>query len=88
MCRHAHATRQLLAPDGRALLEQPLEEGDDQGVGLSLPEGVACGASGDVVVGDTGNDRLVRFSYQDKIVVGGSPIQIPELSAPFRVQLS
>jgi streptogramin lyase len=61
---------------------------DDQGVGLHLPEGVACGPSGQIVVGDTGNDRLVRFTYQDRIVSGGSPIEIPELSAPFRVQLN
>lgn len=61
---------------------------DDQGVGLHLPEGVACGPSGQLVVGDTGNDRLVRFTYQDRIVTGGSPIQIPELAAPFRVQLN
>jgi len=61
---------------------------DDQGVGLHLPEGIACGPSGQIVVGDTGNDRLVRFTYQDRIITGGSPIQIPELAAPFRVQLN
>ncbi len=61
---------------------------DDQGAGLHLPEGVACGASGQIVVGDTGNDRLVRFTYQDKIVSGGSAIETPELSAPFRVHLN
>jgi hypothetical protein len=61
---------------------------DDQGVGLHLPEGVACDASGQIVVGDTGGDRLVRFTYQDRIVTGGSTIQIPELTAPFRVQVN
>ncbi len=48
---------------------------DDQGAGLRLPEGVACGPSGQVIVGDTGNDRLVRFTYQDKMVTGGSAIE-------------
>jgi hypothetical protein len=61
---------------------------DDQGAGLRLPEGVACGPSGEVIVGDTGNDRLVRFTYQDKIVTGGSVIETPELSSPFRVHLN
>jgi hypothetical protein len=61
---------------------------DDAGAGLNLPEGVACDASGQVVVGDTGNDRLLRFTYRDKTVGGGSVIKIPELSAPTRVQLN
>ena len=61
---------------------------DDQGAGLNLPEGVACGVNGQVVVGDTGNDRLVRFTYVDKAVSGGSVIKLPELSAPSRVQLN
>ncbi len=61
---------------------------DDQGGGLNLPEGVGCGANGKVVVADTANDRLVRFTYVDKTVAGGSVIKIPELSAPSRVQLN
>jgi hypothetical protein len=61
---------------------------DDQGAGLRLPEGVACGPSGQLIVGDTGNDRLLRFAYQDKIVTGGTVIETPELSSPFRVHLS
>ncbi len=61
---------------------------DDQGVGLSLPEGVGCGPAGQVVVGDTGNDRLVRFTYLDRTVSGGTVIKIPEVAAPSRVQLN
>lgn len=61
---------------------------DDKDVGLSRPEGVACGANGQVVVGDTGNDRLLRFTYLDKAVSGGTVVKLPELSAPTRVQLS
>jgi hypothetical protein len=61
---------------------------DAKEVGLKLPEGVACDAKGQFVVGDTGNDRLLRFTYQDKAVSGGSEIRIPELSAPSRVQLT
>lgn len=60
---------------------------DDKGVGLARPEGVACGADGLLVVGDTGNGRLLRFTYRDRTVSGGGEIRIPELAAPSRVQL-
>ena len=61
---------------------------DDKGAGLNRPEGVACDARGVVIVADTGNDRLLRFTYQDKTVAGGTEIRIPELSAPVRVRIS
>jgi hypothetical protein len=61
---------------------------DDKGVGFNLPEGVACDGTGQFVVGDTGNDRLVRFSYQEKTLAGGAEIKIPELASPARVRFS
>jgi DNA-binding beta-propeller fold protein YncE len=61
---------------------------DDQQVGLHLPEGVACGAGGLVVVGDTENDRLVSFTYRDRTLGPVSAIKVPQLTAPSRVQLS
>jgi hypothetical protein len=61
---------------------------DDKGTGLNLPEGIGCGANGQLVVGDTGNDRLLRFAYRDKTVSGGTEIKIPQLSAPSRVQVN
>jgi len=61
---------------------------DDQGGGLHRPEGVACDSAGQIVVGDTGNDRILRYTYEDKTVSGGSEIKIPELSAPSWVQLN
>lgn len=61
---------------------------DGKGAGLKLPEGIACGAKGQIVVGDTGNDRLLRFTYQDKAVGGGTEIKIPQVSSPARVQLN
>ena len=61
---------------------------DEKAGPLSLPEGVACGASGHVVVGDTGNDRLLRFTFQDRAMTGGTEIKIPQLSSPSRVQLN
>lgn len=61
---------------------------DEKGGGLNLPEGVACDGNGQVVVGDTGNDRLLRFTYRDKTVAGGIEIKIPQVSAPSRIQLN
>jgi hypothetical protein len=61
---------------------------DAKGAGLSQPEAVACGANGQFVVGDTGNDRLVRFTYADKVVNAQDAIKVPQLTAPVRVQLN
>jgi sugar lactone lactonase YvrE len=61
---------------------------DDAGVGLNRPEGVACGPNGRLIVADTGNDRLVRFTYQDKAVTGATVMQSPRLVAPTRVGLN
>jgi sugar lactone lactonase YvrE len=61
---------------------------DDKGAGFNLPEAVACGAGGRIVVGDTGNDRLVRFTYLDKVTTEVRVMALPELSAPSRVQLN
>lgn len=61
---------------------------DDKAVGFHLPEGIACGSGGTVVVGDTGNDRLVRFTYRDRTLGAATAIKIPQLTAPSRVQLT
>ncbi len=61
---------------------------DGKGLGLKQPEGIACGAKGQIVVGDTGNDRLVRFTYENKTVSNGVEVKVPELSSPSRVQLN
>lgn len=61
---------------------------DNQGAGLNMPEAVACGANGQVVIGDTGNNRLVRFTYVDKTFSGGAEIKIPQVGAPARLQFN
>ena len=61
---------------------------DDKGAGLTVPEGVACSASGQVVVADTGNDRLVTFTYRDGVLDGGGVIKVPQLASPTRVHLT
>lgn len=59
---------------------------DDQGSGLKNPEGVACGDNSAVIVADTGNSRLLLYTYQDENPKGGSEIVVPELTYPIRVQ--
>ena len=61
---------------------------DEKGGGLKQPEGVACNEKSLLVVGDTGNDRLVQYTIQDKSLKSGSEIKIPQLSNPIRVQIN
>jgi sugar lactone lactonase YvrE len=61
---------------------------DDKGGGFKQPEGVVCGEKSALVIGDTGNDRLVRYTFQDRGLKGGSEIKIPQLSNPIRVRIN
>ena len=61
---------------------------DDKGGGLKQPEGVACNEKSDLVIGDTGNDRLVRYTFQEKSLKAGMEIKIPQLSSPIRIQIN
>ena len=61
---------------------------DDKGGGLKQPEGVACNEKSLLVVGDTGNDRLVRYTFQEKSLKAGAEIKIPQLSSPIRPQIN
>ncbi|HZR10447.1 MAG TPA: NHL repeat-containing protein [Myxococcales bacterium] len=60
---------------------------DEKGVMLRSPEGVACTDSGTVVAADTGNGRLVLFTFQDGKLVAGRDVRAPELGRPIRLQL-
>lgn len=59
---------------------------DASGVGLKYPEGVACG-SDFIVVADTGNNRLVRYTYRDESVIPDAEFSVPR-SVPIIVQLN
>jgi len=61
---------------------------DDRGGGIKQPEGVACNDKSVLVIGDTGNDRLLRYTLEEKNLKGGTEIKIPQLSNPIRVQLN
>jgi hypothetical protein len=55
---------------------------------LKRPEGVACSASGYVVVADTGNARLVMYEYKDSKLSGGTELKLDQLPSPQRVQIT
>lgn len=59
---------------------------DDKGAGMNHPDGVACNNKS-VIVGDTGNDRLLQYAFQDDALKAGLEIKVPQLSQPVRIQL-
>jgi DNA-binding beta-propeller fold protein YncE len=61
---------------------------DDKGGGFRQPEGVACNDKSGVIVGDTGNGRLLQYTFQERVLKGGTEIKIPQLSNPIRIQMN
>jgi len=61
---------------------------DEKGGGLKQPEGIACNEKSLLIVGDTGNDRLLQFTFQEKSLKAGNEIKIPQLTNPIRVQIN
>ena len=59
---------------------------DAKGIGLKYPEGVACGDDF-VVVADTGNSRLLRYTYQGASVTAEAEFPLPK-SFPVIVQVN
>lgn len=60
---------------------------DDKDGPLRAPEGVACTDKGVIVVADTGNGRLLTYTWRDGRLSGGTPIKLAEAPAPVRVQI-
>ena len=61
---------------------------DEKSGSMKQPEGVACGEKDLLIVGDTENDRLLRYSYRDKSLKDGTEIKVQQLSNPIRVQVN
>jgi hypothetical protein len=61
---------------------------DDKEGSLKYPEGIATNGKSLIVVGDTGNNRLLLYSYQDRSLKGGSEIKAQQLSNPIRLQVN
>ncbi len=60
---------------------------DEKGVGLKYPEGAACDDKGGVIVADTANGRLLKYTYQDGAVKGGTEFKPSQIAYPIRLQL-
>jgi streptogramin lyase len=54
---------------------------------LKAPEGVACSDKGHVVVADTGNKRLVIYTFRDGQLGAGVEVKLTQATVPHRVQL-
>lgn len=61
---------------------------DSKGDSIRLPEGVACNDKSVVVIADTGNNRLLKYTYKDWTLTGGEEIKVPELPYPLKVQMN
>jgi DNA-binding beta-propeller fold protein YncE len=59
---------------------------DAREAGFRSPEGVGCDGKGQILVADSGNGRLVRFTLIDGKAMPDTEIKAPELSFPVRVQ--
>jgi len=60
---------------------------DDKDRPLRAPEGVACSDDGQLVVADTGNGRLLRLSFKNRALAGGTEVKLPQLPSPTELQL-
>jgi hypothetical protein len=61
---------------------------DEKGAGMKQPEGIACNEKSLLIVGDTGNGRLLQYTFQERVLKGGTEIKIPQLSNPTRIQMN
>jgi sugar lactone lactonase YvrE len=59
---------------------------DDKDAWFSSPEGVGCDEKGHILVADSGNGRLMRFSLINGKAMPDKEIKVPELSFPIRVR--
>jgi NHL repeat len=60
---------------------------DDRGAGLRQPQGVACDGESLLVVADTGNRRLLRFTIVGDRVQPAGEIRLNEIPYPIKVQI-
>ena len=62
---------------------------DDKGIPLMQPEGVACGGESLLIVADTGNGRLLRYSIKaGAIEVGTVEIKVDQISYPIKTEIN
>ena len=60
---------------------------DEQGVSLSVPQGVGCGGGATFVVADSGRGRVVRFEVSGALVQTKGTVAVPEIPYPIRADI-
>jgi hypothetical protein len=60
---------------------------DDRNKPLLAPEGVACTDAGDLFVADTGNGRILRYTYKKGVLGGGSDLTGSPIKYPVRLAI-
>lgn len=61
---------------------------DEKGTSIRQPEGVACDDKSTLIVGDTANNRLLRYTVDERTVKPAGEIQAAQLTNPIRLQLN
>lgn len=68
-------------------LIQPVLTDNKEGM-MKSPQGVACNKDGSFIVADSGNGRLLSYTFADDAVKGGGEIRPAQMAYPQRVQLN
>lgn len=58
---------------------------DAEGVPLSVPQGVGCGAGDTILVADSGNGRVLRVEVSGVLARVTGVVKLPEITYPIRV---
>ena len=62
---------------------------DDKGLALKQPEGVACSGESLLIVADSGNGRLLRYSIKDEAIEAGTTeIKANQLYYPVKTEIN
>ncbi len=61
---------------------------DARGGGMKQPDGIGCSGKLPLIVADTGNGRLLKYTYEGGKVAGGDEIKVDQITYPVRVQLT
>jgi DNA-binding beta-propeller fold protein YncE len=77
-------SRALVGTTG--LMHEKSIHADDRRAALRAPEGVACAGDGKLVVADTGNGRLLTYTWKEGQLGGGGQIRLAQLPRPTRVE--
>jgi hypothetical protein len=60
---------------------------DDKGAGMRQPQGVACDGTSLLAVADTGNHRLLRYTFEGDRIQPAGEIRLNEIPYPIKVQV-